>query len=400
MSSIPPQMYSYAHPSSAYYPTQQTQPQHALSILPSGTSLKPGDITLTLRQEPKEALITSEGKEKARKPVDPPPIIQLQVKHNADPPQHFLQSPYLFMCASLHKVDKDQAIEEHASKCLAGSLVSSLHRLKDIDNKDGAFFVFGDISVKVQGTFRLHFSLFDLHKDTSEVHFLASITSTPFKVVQAKDFKGLDESTYLSRAFSDQGVRLRLRKEPRAMMGGGGGNKRGYPFAPDSQPTSAPIRPNTIHEFPYADDSYPPSKRYRQDTEEVKRDTYSDHGGVSSAPFTPSYSTSQYTRYRQDTDEVKRETYQDPTTVSTPAYTSAYHTPTSSYVPRQPSIPGHYSLPPQYSAYGSLTGGNNASSFQYRSNINYDSPVIQPADTSVALQSRFNEMPPQNFSQM
>jgi hypothetical protein len=29
----------------------------------------------------------------------------------------------------------------------------------------------------------------------------------------------MDESTYLSRAFSDQGVRLRLRKEPRAMMG-------------------------------------------------------------------------------------------------------------------------------------------------------------------------------------
>jgi hypothetical protein len=28
----------------------------------------------------------------------------------------------------------------------------------------------------------------------------------------------MDESTYLSRAFSDQGVRLRLRKEPRAMM--------------------------------------------------------------------------------------------------------------------------------------------------------------------------------------
>jgi hypothetical protein len=37
-------------------------------------------------------------------------------------------------------------------------------------------------------------------------------------VLLPKDFKGMDESTYLSRAFSDQGVRLRLRKEPRAMM--------------------------------------------------------------------------------------------------------------------------------------------------------------------------------------
>lgn len=38
-------------------------------------------------------------------------------------------------------------------------------------------------------------------------------------MVQQKDFKGLDESTYLSRAFSDQGVRLRLRKEPRSFNG-------------------------------------------------------------------------------------------------------------------------------------------------------------------------------------
>jgi hypothetical protein len=89
--------------------------------------------------------------------------------------------------------------------------------------------------VKVQGNFRLHFSLFDLHKsvqdprtasigllticrDTSEVQYLGSITSEPFRVLLPKDFKGMDESTYLSRAFSDQGVRLRLRKEPRAMM--------------------------------------------------------------------------------------------------------------------------------------------------------------------------------------
>jgi hypothetical protein len=36
-------------------------------------------------------------------------------------------------------------------------------------------------------------------------------------VVAAKDFHGMEESSYLSRAFSDQGVRLRLRKEPRSI---------------------------------------------------------------------------------------------------------------------------------------------------------------------------------------
>ncbi|KAL8922396.1 MAG: hypothetical protein Q9172_003589 [Xanthocarpia lactea] len=47
---------------------------------------------------------------------------------------------------------------------LSGTLVSSLHRLKDVDNLDGGFFVFGDLSVKVEGEYRLQFSLFEMLK--------------------------------------------------------------------------------------------------------------------------------------------------------------------------------------------------------------------------------------------
>ncbi len=38
-------------------------------------------------------------------------------------------------------------------------------------------------------------------------------------VVTMKDFRGQMESTALSRSFSDQGVRLRLRKESRTIAG-------------------------------------------------------------------------------------------------------------------------------------------------------------------------------------
>ena len=38
-------------------------------------------------------------------------------------------------------------------------------------------------------------------------------------VVTTKDFRGQMESTHLSRTFSDQGVRLRLRKEQRTITG-------------------------------------------------------------------------------------------------------------------------------------------------------------------------------------
>lgn len=50
------------------------------------------------------------------------------------------------------------------SKYLVGQTSSSLHRLKDIDNKDGGFFVFGDISVRKAGKHRLRFNLFDTDK--------------------------------------------------------------------------------------------------------------------------------------------------------------------------------------------------------------------------------------------
>ncbi|KAF4542148.1 Spore development regulator vosA [Lasiodiplodia theobromae] len=210
----------FGPPSGSYMPmymggpvyAQQPQHQHQTDVRP----LSSADVELVIRQQPKEALVTVDGKEKARKPVDPPPIIQLRVKPNADPQGHYMQSPYLIMIADLWHPEEDEA---NPDKALSGTICSSLHRLKDVDNKDGAFFVFGDISIKQQGEHRLRFSLFDIHKPGNVYEFVTSIISDRFKVVSAKDFHGMDESTYLSRAFSDQGVRLRLRKEPRHVMG-------------------------------------------------------------------------------------------------------------------------------------------------------------------------------------
>ena len=96
---------------------------------------------------------------------------------------------------------------------MAGTLVSSLHRLKDSDNSDGGFFVFGDLSVKIEGVFKLQFTLYEVRD--KEVEYITSILSEPFRVHPAKNWPGMAESTFLTRSFSDQGVRLRLRKEPR-----------------------------------------------------------------------------------------------------------------------------------------------------------------------------------------
>jgi hypothetical protein len=147
------------------------------------------------------------------------------------------------MACSLVSCENEETALTHDGKCgLTGTLVSSLHRLRNVDNKgntiiilqrqttdfipDGGYFVFGDLSGKIPGKYRLHFRLYDLRKSPEGPHgfvFLKSVLSEPFKISLPKDFNGLSESTHLSRSFSDQGVRLRLRKEPRTKS-----KKRGY----------------------------------------------------------------------------------------------------------------------------------------------------------------------------
>lgn len=102
---------------------------------------------------------------------------------SADLARHYLQSPYYFMCCSLYDPTEDRPVPVAPSTALAGTLVSSLHRLKDVDNSgkcwqlqrcgrtvsanarpDGGFFVFGDLSVKIEGEFRLKFTLFEMRK--------------------------------------------------------------------------------------------------------------------------------------------------------------------------------------------------------------------------------------------
>ncbi len=118
------------------------------------------------------------------------------------------------MSCSLIKGDEASAKDPLPSH-LIGTVVSSLHRLKDTDNQDGGFFVFGDLSCKVEGKFRLLFTLYQMQK--MECVHITSIVSDIFQVYPTKSFPGLAESTFLTRSFSDQGVRLRLRKDSRSM---------------------------------------------------------------------------------------------------------------------------------------------------------------------------------------
>ncbi|KAI0937941.1 hypothetical protein AcV7_003271 [Taiwanofungus camphoratus] len=196
------------------------------------------EYELTVRQEPKQARMCGVGGKADRRPIDPPPIVQLRVidpsqrrppssSSRASSPdtstaalasQSFLQNPYYFMFASLAKPDEDVELhwlKDGKTRCTTGSVVSSLYHLKDAEagGADAGFFVFPDLSVRTEGSYRLKLSLFEVVG--SSVYHCKSIFSAPFYVYTAKKFPGMEESTPLSCSLADQGIKIRIRKDIR-----------------------------------------------------------------------------------------------------------------------------------------------------------------------------------------
>ena len=123
------------------------------------------------------------------------------------------------MAATLWHEKEDKPLD-NGHQALTGSLTSSLHRLKDMDShgqsRDGGFFVFGDLSCKIEGKFRLKLILYETLQ--GQIMGLAECYTQVFEVYNTKNFPGMQESTFMSRSFGDQGVRLRIRKESRQLM--------------------------------------------------------------------------------------------------------------------------------------------------------------------------------------
>ncbi|KAI2812467.1 hypothetical protein CBS115989_10417 [Aspergillus niger] len=244
------------------------------------------DFDLIVRQQPNRARVAG-GKEKERKPVDPPPIVQIRVREEGTYlAQHYLQSPYYFMCCSLYDASEDNPVPVAPSTALTGTLVSSLHRLKDVDNTDGGFFVWGDLSVKIEGDFRLKFTLFEMRKDV--VTHLKSIITDRFTVYPPKSFPGMAESTFLSRSFADQGVKLRIRKEPRTLIKRPVPRPEEYPQpiprSPDRSSIQMPSNafsayPTTSRDYGYYGQQTHPNGRMRQMDTYPQTAIYNQPGG-------------------------------------------------------------------------------------------------------------------------
>ncbi|KIV99956.1 uncharacterized protein PV09_08469 [Verruconis gallopava] len=188
-------------------------------------------------QQPERARACGSGAKSSadRRPVDPPPIVDLRVYEgaNAENDITFQYNANFFLFATLENArplaQGRVPPSQPAFPVLTGTPVSGMAYL-DRPSPAG-YFIFPDLSVRHEGKYRLGFSLYEELKDSKDldtetpqnaeiqksahVSHRLEVKSVPFTVFSAKKFPGLSESTSLSKLVAEQGCRVRIRRDVR-----------------------------------------------------------------------------------------------------------------------------------------------------------------------------------------
>ncbi|RDW76653.1 sexual development activator VeA [Aspergillus mulundensis] len=234
-------------------------PPLSISLSESGNTNSVSRITregkritykMSIMQQPKRARACGQGSKSHtdRRPVDPPPVIELNI-FESDPHDDshktditFVYHANFFLFATLEperpmaqgRMSANQ-VNSQGSPVLTGVPVAGVAYL-DKPNRAG-YFIFPDLSVRNEGSYRFSFHLFEQIKDPKDatdgthpmpapvpgklgppqqfLEFRLEVVSNPFIVYSAKKFPGLTTSTPISRMIAEQGCRVRIRRDVR-----------------------------------------------------------------------------------------------------------------------------------------------------------------------------------------
>lgn len=191
------------------------------------------------------ALLTSTIASADRRPVDPPPIVDLQIWEGTGEDKKdvtFSHQANFFLYTTLEPArPMNQGrvpVSTTTLPVLTGTPVAGMAYLDR--PKQAGYFIFPDLSVRHEGKYRLSFNLYEELKHPEKdadldasvpspprdsngsasgsknfVHYRLEVKSGPFNVFSAKRFPGLAESTNLSRMVNEQGCRVRIRRDVR-----------------------------------------------------------------------------------------------------------------------------------------------------------------------------------------
>ncbi|KAI7847305.1 velvet factor, partial [Circinella umbellata] len=172
---------------------------------------------------------------KDRRPISPPPIVELLIttsngnRVNAED----VDISFLIVLCDNWQADgmtEANVIAEPSKRNLVGSLVASAIKLYNVQGQLGIYFIFSDISVRLEGVYRLGFSLVDVRSpcisSDQSSSILAKIFTNAFTIYPAKSFPGVAGMTELSQCFLKQGVKIPVRKEEDTVGNNGNSNKK------------------------------------------------------------------------------------------------------------------------------------------------------------------------------
>ncbi|KAL9082345.1 MAG: hypothetical protein Q9159_006496, partial [Coniocarpon cinnabarinum] len=191
---------------------------------------------MRVAQQPERARACGQGAKSSsdRRPVDPPPIVELRILEGEQ--QNDITFPYnasFFLYATLEParpIAQPRGGHGHAQSNNAVLTGAPAVGISYLDRPEPAgYFIFPDLSVRHEGQYRLKFTLWEAMKDSHDAdaqtlglesidscyHNRCEVKSAAFHVYSAKKFPGLTESTLLSRVVADQGCRVRIRRDVR-----------------------------------------------------------------------------------------------------------------------------------------------------------------------------------------
>jgi Velvet factor len=122
---------------------------------------------------------------------------------------------------------------------MMGNIFANAIHLEDDRGDPGYFFIFPDLSIRVEGRYCLKFDLLKViipptapgeEQVPGGNQVVAEVYSDVFVVFAAKKFPGMMESTEFTKAIARQGIKINIRGEPRrrgtAAAGTTGGHGR------------------------------------------------------------------------------------------------------------------------------------------------------------------------------
>ncbi|KAA8912612.1 hypothetical protein TRICI_003450 [Trichomonascus ciferrii] len=194
------------HPHAGFFPPSSRT--HSMNHPPSPTLVYNLDVV----QQPVQARAMGWGsKADSRRPVDPPPVINLSIHNDRGDCVTAQVTNSFILHASLIEVDSNDSSPNIQNR-LTGTTMYSLTHLRS-PSPGKFFFLLHDLSIRQEGKYKLLFDVYEVQSLTGIIKHRAQTTSGVITVYTPKTFPGLESSSDLVKEIASQGCKVRVRKE-------------------------------------------------------------------------------------------------------------------------------------------------------------------------------------------